>query len=235
MGAKYIDLGSEILWAGDIPTARAALLRTLESAGIKLFVYGNFRPGLETPYYDTSYPAGWVQQYLTNNYQTIDPVVHECARSRLPFAWRYVATKSDPAQQRLMEEAASYGICDGFSVPFHDGGKLIAVMSFAFGSTEEMTKVLSAHPQLRMVGVHYHATIERLLDIEPEDSPLSAIERHCLQSAAAGLSLWEMSAATHRPESDVAAALRTARQKLGVESTALAVAKAQEMGLIAAV
>lgn len=232
MSAEVIDLTSEILWAGDIPTARAAMMRTLDAAGIKLFVYGNFRPGLDAPYYDTTYPAGWVQHYLTNRYQAIDPVVAEAHRSHLPFAWRYVAPRADEAQQRLFQEAAAYGICDGYSIPFHDGGSLIAVMSFAFGSAEELTAVMSRNPHLRMAGVHYHTAIERLLKIEPEETTLTAIERLCLQAAAAGHSLWDMSAAAHRPESDVAGALRTAREKLGASSTAQAVAMAQELGLI---
>lgn len=235
MLGNIVDLTSEILWANDIPTARAAMLRNLRAAGVDLFVYGNFRPGLETPYYDTTYPPAWVEQYLSNNYQAVDPVVVEARTNRLPFAWRYVAHRTTPDQQRLFDEAAKHGIRDGYSIPFHDQGQLIAVMSFAFGSAEEMTAVMTRTPQLRVMGVHYHAAVERLLEIETDESMLTTVERHCLQFAAAGHSLWEISAATHRVEGDVASALRTAREKLGATSTADAAAKAMEMGLIVAV
>lgn len=230
------DLTTGLLWAEDIPSVQAAFRRLAQQAGVDYYAYGNSRPGLERPYIDSTYPQDWMAHYLANRYQFIDPVVIEAQRSHLPFAWRFLTNRTNgltPAQQKLFVEAAEFGIRDGFTIPFHSAEGCIAVLSYAFTSLERLQEVMNAQSRLKLLAVYYHTAVERLLDVQSPDDELSPIERQCLTGIAHGHSLWEISGRIHRPEPDVAGALRSAREKLGTATTAQAIAKAITQGLIA--
>lgn len=230
------ELTTELLWAEDIPSVQAAFRRLSQQAGVDYYVYGNSRPGLDHPYIDSTYPQAWMAHYLANRYQFIDPVVLEAQRSHLPFAWRFLTNRTNglsSAQQKLFAEAAEFGIRDGFTIPFHTAEGCIAVLSYAFTSVEQLKEVMNAQSRLKLLAVYYHTAVERLLDVQIPDDELSAMERQCLTGIAHGCSLWEISGRIHRPEPDVAGALRSAREKLGTATTAQAIAKAITQGLIA--
>ncbi|HLO76263.1 MAG TPA: autoinducer binding domain-containing protein [Magnetospirillum sp.] len=230
------DLTFELLWAEDIPAVQRGFRRLSKRAGVDYFVYGNSRPGLGQPYIDSTYPEQWMGHYLASSYQFIDPVVLEAQRSHLPFSWRFLLNRPgglSPEQRQLFAEAAEFGLRDGFTIPFHTAEGCIAVLSYAFGSAEQLREVMSAQAQLKLLAVYYHTAIERLLDIQTPEDELSPMERQCLTGIANGHSLWEISGRIHRPEPDVAGALRSAREKLGTATTAQAIAKAITQGLIA--
>lgn len=229
------DLTSGLLWAEDVATVQAALRRFAAQAGVDYLLYGNSRPGLEHPYIDSTYPPEWTAHYFANRYQFIDPVVLEAQRSHLPFAWRFLINRPGglgPEQRKLFAEAAEFGIRDGFAIPFHAADGCIAVMSYAFTSVDRLREVMSAQSKLKLLAVYYHTAVERLLDVRTPKDELSPMERQCLTGIAHGHSLWEISGRIHRPEPDVAGALRSAREKLGTATTAQAIAKAITQGLI---
>ena len=229
------DLTSDILWAEDVGTARAGFRRALAAMGIGLYAYGNMKPaGKAEPYVDSTYPSAWMERYLDRRYQHIDPVVQEALVNHLPFAWRYVVDRDGLSgeQRAFLAEAAEFGLADGYTIPFHHAEGCHALMSFAFGSTAEMRRVLGDQPAVRLLAVHYHSAIDRLLDSPEPARMLTAMERRCLAWAAAGRSLWEISAATHRSEQEVAETLRRARDKLGATTTMQAVTMASNLGLI---
>lgn len=235
MDSWVSDLTTDLLWAEDLPALKSAMRRFASAVGVDFYVYGNTRMGLEQPYIDSAYPPAWMAHYLANGYQYIDPVVLESQRTHLPFAWRFLATRPgglSPAQRKLFAEAAEYGIRDGFTIPFHNSEGCIAMLSYAFKSVEELKQVMAAQSRLKMLAVYYHTAVERLLDVQIPEDELSAVERQCLTGIANGHSLWEISGRIHRPEPDVAGALRSAREKLGTATTAQAVAKAITQGLI---
>lgn len=236
MDGHIIELTSELLWAEDLPSARATFKKIAAQANVDFYAYGNSRPGLDNPYLDTTYPPAWVEHYLAQRYQYIDPVVLECQRTHLPFSWRFLLNRATPLtaeQHRLFAEAAEFGIRDGFTIPFHTCHGCFAVLSFAFTSLEELKEIMAAQPKLKLLAVYYHTAIERLLECQVAEDELSSVERQCLTLAATGRSLWEISGLAHRPENDIAFALRTAREKLGAATTQQAVAKAIAQGLIA--
>jgi DNA-binding CsgD family transcriptional regulator len=232
------ELTSDVLWAEDIPSAQAAFGRFARKLGVDFYAYGNIRSGMERPYIDSTYPEAWMAHYFANRYQFIDPVVQECQRSHLPFAWRFLTNRPNgltAAQRKLFEEAADYGIRDGFTIPFHNAEGSAGMLSYAFSSPEEFKLVMDAEAQahLKLLGVYYHTAVERLLDMDIPEDGLSLMERQCLTAMAHGHSLWEISGRVHRPEPDVTGALRSAREKLGAATTTQAIAKAITQGLIA--
>ena len=229
-------LTSEVLWAEDLPAVQEAFRRVVAQAGVDFFLYGNSRPGLDQPYIDSTYPAQWCAHYFANRYQFIDPVVIEAQRSPQPFAWRSLMNRPgslSEAQQRLFDEAAAHGIRDGYTIPFHTAEGSVAVMSYAFTSPDDLREVMADPARLKLMAVYYHTAVERLLDVQTPGDDLSPMERQCLTGVALGHSFSEISGRIHRPEPDVAGALRSAREKLGTATTAQAIAKAITQGLIA--
>lgn len=229
------EVTSRLLWAEDIPMAQEAFREFAAQANVACYAYGNTRPGLEHPYVESTYPEAWMSHYLANRYQFIDPVVLEAQRSHLPFSWRFLLNREPgltPAQQILFAEAAEYGIRDGFTIPFHTAEGCIAMLSFVFASQEELREIM-AQPRLKLLGLYYHAALERLLDIEAPGDELSPIERQCLTGMAHGHSPGEISHRIRYSEPDVIGALLSARAKLGTATTAQAIAKAITQGLIA--
>lgn len=234
MDGWVTNLAAEVLWAEDVASAQAAFRRFARQANVDFYIYGNSRPGLETPYIDSTYPEEWLAHYFANRYQFIDPVVHEAQQSDLPFGWRFLTARElTPAQRLLFEEAAEYGLRDGYTIPFHVADGCVAMLTYAFTSREELTEVMMAQPRLKLMAMYYHTALERLLNVPTPEDELSPIERQCLTAVARGHSLWEISGRIHRPEPDVAGALRSAREKLGATSTAQAVDRAIAEGLIA--
>ncbi|MBI2240775.1 MAG: LuxR family transcriptional regulator [Magnetospirillum gryphiswaldense] len=235
MDSWIMEMTEELLWVEDIPSAQATLRKLAKDAQADFFAYGNSRPGMETPYWDSTYPAPWMDHYFLNRYQFIDPVVIEAQRSHLPFAWRFLLNRPEgltPEQKLLFSEAAEYGIRDGFTIPFHTENGCIAAMSFAFRSRAEMEHFATLQPRLKLLALYYHTAIERLLEVALPPNDLSPLEQQCLSAVAGGRSLWEISGLLHRTESDVTASLRSARDKLGAATTAQAINQAIAQGLI---
>lgn len=235
MDSWIMEMTEELLWVEDIPSAQATLRKLAKDAQADFFAYGNSRPGMETPYWDSTYPPQWMNHYFLNRYQFIDPVVIEAQRSHLPFAWRFLLNRPEgltPEQKLLFSEAAEYGIRDGFTIPFHTETGCIAAMSFAFRSRAEMEHFAMLQPRLKLLALYYHTAIERLLEVDIPPNDLSPMEQQCLSALAGGRSLWEISGLLHRTESDVTASLRSARDKLGAATTSQAINQAIAQGLI---
>ena len=237
MDAWIAAMTGDLLWVEDVPTAQRVLRRLAVEAGVDFFAYGNSRPGLEAPYWDSTYPAAWMAHYFEHRYQFIDPVVLQAQASPLPFAWRFLLNRPEgmtPEQRHLFAEAAEYGIRDGFTIPFHGADGCFAAMTFAFRSRAEMEHLAEVQPRLKLLALYYHTAIERLLEVAYDQGELTALELQCLGFVAGGRSLWEISGLLRRPQSDVATSLRSARDKLGVQTTAQAVEQAVARGWIPA-
>lgn len=230
------DLAGALTWARDLEEVGTVFRRFAHAAGVASHAYAFVGADGRHRHLDTNYHRDWVGHYLAHDYQAIDPVVLEARTAKLPFAWRFLLNREtlSAAQTRLFDEAADFGIRDGLTMPFASDHGQWAVLSFAFESSARMAQVMAAQPNLRLLGIYCHAAVERLLDAaQPATaSPLSIQERDCLTGMAAGRSLWDISAALHLPEQQVAFLLRTAREKMGCATTAQAVFRAMADGWI---
>lgn len=224
------DLTTNVLWAADIESARTGFRKLAKQAGVELYAYGRLDASSDSGllYGDTSYPDEWTSIYLSNNYVKIDPIVAEAMRSPLPFAWRFVNTRANltAEQRQIFVEAAKFGIREGLTTPFHDKSGCTALISLAFNSIEELRSVMAAQPSLRLLGLYYNAAVERLLIGKLPMADLSLFERECLTHTAAGRKVWGISAAIHRPESEISEALHSASRILGASTIGQAAAKA---------
>jgi DNA-binding CsgD family transcriptional regulator len=69
----------------------------------------------------SSYPDDWVEYYLSQDYDKIDPVRLEISRQITPFTWKQLQDREDiSARQRLLfTEAADAHLYDGLGMPLH--------------------------------------------------------------------------------------------------------------------
>nr|WP_316656902.1 LuxR family transcriptional regulator [uncultured Gellertiella sp.] len=88
----------------------------------------------QLPFLASRWPEGWAQVYQAARYQLIDPAMRYLAVAQRPFRWKDAlkAFKADPHRkhmERMMAEAARYGLTDGYIFPIHGRGGLIGWMT----------------------------------------------------------------------------------------------------------
>src|SRR5690606_4891800 len=94
----------------------------------------------------TTYPETWADHYIHSHLEKTDPVQRYIHLTILPFSWNdpaFLATLS-PDQKVLMDDAKSFGIADGYTVPLHPPGHVTASLSVCPGN-------LSPRPGSHMV------------------------------------------------------------------------------------
>lgn len=89
-----------------------------DALGFRWFTYLSVGDG--KPDAISTYPAIWSDHYLRNSYEQVDPVVAASRQQPGPFFWGELdsARPADAAAVRLFDDAASFGIVSGLTVPF---------------------------------------------------------------------------------------------------------------------
>lgn len=80
------------------------------------------------------WPAGWPETYYAARYQFSDPALRYLAAAQQPFRWKQAlkAFRSDPharQMERMMADAASFGLKDGYIFPIHGRGGLMSFVT----------------------------------------------------------------------------------------------------------
>ena len=132
-------------------------------------------------------------------------------------------------ERELFEEAASFGIRCGFTVPVHDSKGSVAAVTFAADERRpHFERSIKKRAQvLQLMAIYFHAHARRkLLAHDPINGvALSPREIECLKWAAQGKSTWETGRILGISRHTVAFHLDNAKSKLGVRSTVQAVAR----------
>lgn len=184
-------------------------------------------------YINSNYPYAWMERYAQENYAAIDPVLQHCLNTTLPAVWQE-ATFSEAAPQ-MWEEAASYGIKYGISVPIHDPSGLNGIFSLARDRSLPLKEVPAIMGEAQLLSNFLHVGMTRV--VIPTAIPESRIdlterERECLQWAAAGKTAWEIGQILGIAERTAVFHLNNCVQKLGAQNKTQAVAKAALLGLL---
>lgn len=172
----------------------------------------------------STYPPLWTAHYLKNHYERLDPVIRQALQVTEPFEWGYgiESGRLSEAQHQLFDEAATFGIRYGFTIPIHDGRGPVAAVTFA--SDEQgptFRRCVEAHRRvLQLMALYFHASVRRKLrsDRIVDGVALSPREYECLEWSAAGKSAWEIGGILSITRRTAAFHLDNARAKLGVSS-----------------
>lgn len=212
--------------------------RTANGLGFRWFAYLRLADGL--PRLISSYPKSWTSRYLGLRYQELDPVVRRAHAENAAFSWGTggaIRPKSK-AESRFFDEATTFGIKSGLTVPIRGGFGRMAAFTLATDDPQMQTERLldGSRNALHLIGLYFHTHLaERLRNGSEtiESAPdLSQRERQCLAWAARGKTIAETAVLVGVTPRTVAFHLENARRKLDAVSIAHCVAQAMRRGLL---
>lgn len=212
--------------------------RLTQRLGFQRFAY--LRLTGETPMLISSYPKSWTSRYFQLGYQQLDPVVRRARLEHALFSWGGEA--SPPAgnreQRRFFDEATTFGIRSGITVPIRGGFGRMAAFTLATGDREIHPERLVADWKdvVQLVGLYFHTHVAVRLELPPTAQPvgsdLTQREHQCLAWTAQGKTVADIAVLVEIAPRTVAFHLENARRKLGAASIAQCVAEALRRGLL---
>lgn len=202
----------------------------LLQAGHLIFLSSKtFFPGtISSPrVFNVSYPMEWINSYITQGYQEIDPVLTS-GRKGL-FYWKdlFKTVVPDP---EFYSQAASFGLANGFSYVattqntytlLSAGGKGVKDSS----RSREILHYLAPHLQQRALSLAYKLPRNSLPKLTPR-------EREVLLWAMEGKSNWEISIVLGIGQESVKEHISNMLRKLNASNRTHAVAIALQQGLL---
>lgn len=230
-------LAEELAGIRDGDHRRNAFLKYVAELGVTHFAYVSSVHDRAHFHLETNYPSEWVSRYMDRNYVSVDPVSLEGQRSLLPFRWRAalaLPAHDRPQARQVFDEAAEFGMRDGFTIPIRSAGGL-SLLSMAVEDAA-LFKAAGARRRhaLHLLAMHYHLSCERAL-CEAVAAPrprLTPREREVLLWTAKGKTGWEIAQILKLTERTVIYHIENAKAKLKASSRSYAVVVALSQGLI---
>lgn len=238
----YLVQFEQIAKAPDLVQLGHEIRQVLSHIGFAHFIYGarvRLANGEVLQYIYNGYPESWMSAYHAANHIQIDPIVEHCfyRNSCVPLIW---SERTFDTKKRLafMEEAQSYGIASGLSVPIRGANGDVALFSVANPNRFEASHShhVNTAGAIYVLGAYVHEAICRLVYSMNQTSlnhpELTLRELECLKWWVSGKSGWDISRILNLSERTVRFHLENVKRKFGVSSKAQAVAKAIHLKII---
>jgi LuxR family transcriptional activator of conjugal transfer of Ti plasmids len=174
------------------------------------------------------------------HYEQLDPVVRRARLEHDLFSWG--SGGSTPAgtreQRKFSEEATTFGIESGITVPIRGGFGRMAAFTLATDDRAMRPERLVAKSKdvIQLVGLYFHTHAAVRLGAECDrpdaDDVLTQRERQCLAWAARGKTVADTAILVGIAPRTVVFHLENARRKLGATSIAQCVAEALRRRLL---
>lgn len=232
---EFVDA---IQTANDDDSFERVATRVTQRLGFRWFAY--LRIVEDAPKLISSYPNSWTSRYFDLHYEQLDPVVRRARLEHDVFSWGSGAPK--PAgtreQRKFFEEATSFGIESGITVPIRGGFGRMAAFTLATDDRAMRPEQLIAKSKdvVQLVGLYFHTHLAARLGAgsgQPDaDGVLTQRERQCLAWAARGKTVADTAILVGIAPRTVAFHLDNARRKLGATSIAQCVAEALRRRLL---
>jgi DNA-binding CsgD family transcriptional regulator len=183
-----------------------------------------------------TYGAAWVETYIENNFQTVDPVVHACFNGFMPVDWKSLDWSSRPARA-LLQEGVNHGLGNqGCSMPVRGPAGQFALFTVNGSCSDEEWATFSRERMDDLI-LAAHYINECALTIDGDQRPfagkaLSPRETDVLTLLAIGQSRAKAADQLKISEHTLRVYIESARAKLGAQNTTHAVAHALSRGLI---
>jgi len=186
------------------------------------------------PYIRLTYPAPWIVRYLQMGYADVDPVLREAFRRTIPFEWSELNLRGE-AEALFLADAVSHGVGPhGFSVPVLSkrGHRGHFGVSSSRPEQEWSTFLRTTRSTLIEIANRLHRRI--IAEVFGEGGPhLTARELECLRWVALGKSTGEIAAILKISPHTARGYLKSVHHKLDCVTSAQAVSKAIQLGLLA--
>jgi len=230
--APLLDAADEAEWFGAI----AGLAETWGFDRLLIAMLPRPTMRLEDAYIRSTYAAAWRQTYDKEGLAHIDPTVEHCMTRAAPLIWS-PGIFATTAQRSMYEEACSYGLRAGVTIPIHGPNQEAGMMCFVndSSSTDEFQRhVNAALPNLVLLRDLVIDTSQRHLETHAQTllPKLTPRERECLKWTARGKSTWEISHILNCSEAVVNFHMKNISTKFCVNSRRAAAVIAAQLGLI---
>ena len=191
------------------------------------------------PLLKLNFPDKWVEYYIENNCEQVDPVVTRGKDIYHPFTWDDVLTAQDLSKRELeyQDQAWSHGMRTGLAVPILGAHGAFSMLSVTGDQKpKEMKEHLNANgSELLALAFAYHSMAKDLLKGEALNQRrkiLSVREREVVSWTAYGKTAWEIGEILNISERTVVFHLESAKRKLSVNNKYHLVMKAVSMGCV---
>ncbi|MBM2716003.1 LuxR family transcriptional regulator [Mesorhizobium caraganae] len=193
-----------------------------------------FKPVRRYPAVMLNYPDEWQERCIEMGYDKIAPIIKTSRKRAGAFRWSevYNDTSTTEDERRVFDEAATFGLRSGISVPLHGPDGSFAIMSFAQSWDREFQNGTITYLQLAAFHIHLRVTKFASSSGREEAPHLSLREKECILWTARGKSSWEMAKILGISVNTVNFHIKNAKQKLDVSSRTLAAIKAVNFGII---
>jgi len=88
------------------------------------------------------YPEGWVKRYFEAAHFEADPVMAHCASHIVPLRWSDLSLEPGSHAERVMHEAATFGMRDGVTMPVHSPQGELGILSFSLDSPPDEARAV---------------------------------------------------------------------------------------------
>ena len=199
------------------------------------------QPGvkLEEAYLRSNYAPSWRDTYDRQNMAYADPTVAHCIAHTIPLIWSPDIFRT-PLQRQMYEEAASYGLRAGITLPIHGPAQelgILCLVSDRLPGRQFHDDARQALPKLALMrDIVFESAIGFARPPEPpqpNDEPrLTRRELECLQWIAEGKTSQEIARLLSCSAGTVDFHVTNLRKKLDARSRREAVLKGIRMGLV---
>jgi LuxR family transcriptional regulator, activator of conjugal transfer of Ti plasmids len=232
---EFIDA---IQTAADEPSFERVAGRVTHRLGFRWFAY--LRIADNAPTLMSSYPKSWTSRYFALNYQQLDPVVRRARLEHGLFDWGGAspAPSGTREQRKFFEEATTFGIRSGMTVPIRGGFGRMAAFTLATDNRSVLSDqfIKETADVVQLIGLYFHTHLTVKLSSEVPSLARNAVltqrERQCLMWASRGKTVADIAILVEIKQRTVAFHLGNARRKLGASSTSQCIAEALRCGLL---
>lgn len=184
----------------------------------------------------SNYSSQWLNIYDRTHLLNIDPTISHCATHSTPLIWE-PAIFSGKKQAEMYEEASSYGLRSGITLPFHGAKGELGILCFVSDAKpnkqfyRETSHYLPYFSMLRDFAFEASLRFAKLDVSEPTPS-LTHRELECLKWCAAGKSTWDIAQILACSEAVVNFHFGNLRRKFNANSRRQVVIKAIRCGTL---
>lgn len=230
--AGLLEAEDELEWSRELVTLSARF-------GFERMVFAvvpSPYAGIEHGYLQSTYPEKWRQQYDTQGLANHDPTVLHCRAKSLPLVWT-PGMYATPQQKALHEEAVSYGLRAGVTLPMHGPNGVAGMLSLATDRSPSSRNLKDIDHYLPALSLLRDVAFERSRPFFTEQIALrkpylTGREMECLKWLVAGKSSWDIAQILKISVATVDFHIKNIRGKLGASSRRIIAIKAVQLGLV---
>lgn len=228
-----VEIDSEAMWREEL----FRIGKTLGFDNILLAIVPKPGMKLEEAFMCSNYPSDWRTVYDQNSMAYVDPTVAHCINRTTSLVWS-PDIFLNPAQQEMYEEASSYGLRSGLTLPIHGPKGELGILCFVNDQQPDKRFERDMAQQLPALSLLRDIVFDSGIDFALPEHPIEPIpsltprELECLQWTASGKTSWEIAKILNCSEATANFHITNFRRKLDVGSRREAVVKALRLGLI---